>query len=93
MRAYQELGDSGLADLGLTGSEAASAAWWVGTDGRRWRGHLAVAHALMQASGWRRLAGWVIASRVMHGPAALGYLLVSRYRHLLPGEAACRGDR
>lgn len=83
MRAYQQLGAEGLAALGLTMREAQSAAWWVGADGRRWRGHLAVAHALMQAHGWRRLAGRVIATKVMYVPAALGYALVARYRHLL----------
>src|SRR3954454_13816285 len=65
VRAYQDLGDSGLAELGLTRPEAATAAWWVGTDGRRWRGHLAVALVLMQASGWRPLARRVIANRIM----------------------------
>lgn len=89
VRAYQELDDPGLADLGLTRAETAAAAWWIDRDGRRWRGHLAVAHALMQARGWRRLAGRLIATKVMYAPAALGYWLVARYRHLLPGTATC----
>ena len=87
--AYQELGDDGLSALGLDRAEAAAAAWWVDDAGRGFRGHLAVAHALMWSDGWRRLGGRLLATRVMWLPAVLGYRLVSRYRRLLPGAAAC----
>lgn len=87
---FQRLGDAGLARLGLTADDVTRAAWWV-EDGRRSRGHLAVAHALMAAGG-----GWGLVGRVLLVPplrelAAVGYRIVARYRYRLPGGTpACR---
>ena len=89
MQPWQVLGDTGLAEVGLTVPDAQAAAWWVDRDGTRYRGHLAIAQALMWSDGWRRLAGRLLSTRVMHLPGTVGYWLVARYRHLLPGHAAC----
>jgi predicted DCC family thiol-disulfide oxidoreductase YuxK len=83
----------GLADrqrLGLSPDDLSRAAWWV--DGSRtWRGHLAIGRALIAAGG-----GWSLLGRAMFVPpvrqlAALGYQVVARNRHRLPGGTpACR---
>jgi predicted DCC family thiol-disulfide oxidoreductase YuxK len=88
--AWQSLGEDGLAELGLTPETAQQAAWWVDGEGRRFRGHLAVARALLAARGWRRVAGGAIAIPPLSWAAAVGYRLVVRYRHRLPGTTrAC----
>jgi predicted DCC family thiol-disulfide oxidoreductase YuxK len=76
--------------LGLSAADLDRAAWWVeGT--RTWGGHLAVGRALMAAGG-----GWRLLGRAMFVPparqvAAVGYRVVARYRHRLPGGTpACR---
>lgn len=93
IRAWQQIGAAGLAELGLTVADVSTKVWWVEPTGTRLGGHRAVAQALIAAGGWRALLGRVIAARVMTWPAALGYRLVSRYRHLLPGATeACRID-
>jgi predicted DCC family thiol-disulfide oxidoreductase YuxK len=87
---WQHLGDTGLTRLGLSSDDVTTAAWWV-EDGRRFRGHLAVAHALMAAGG-----GWGLVGRALLVPplrelAGVGYRLVARYRYRLPGGTpACR---
>jgi predicted DCC family thiol-disulfide oxidoreductase YuxK len=89
--AWQDLGEAGLADLGLTPEAAQQAAWWVDGEGRRYRGQLAVAKALQAAKGWRRAMGTVLLIPPVSWAAALGYRLVVRYRHRLPGSTdACR---
>jgi predicted DCC family thiol-disulfide oxidoreductase YuxK len=88
--AWQSLGEDGLSELGLTPEAAQQAAWWVDGDGRRFRGHRAVAKALLAASGWRRMAGAAILVPPVSWAAAVGYRMVVRYRHRLPGStAAC----
>jgi len=84
--AWQSLGEGGLAELGLTPESAQRAAWWVDGDGRQFRGHLAVARALVAAHGWRRVIGGAIAIPPVSWAAALGYRLVVRCRHRLPGS-------
>jgi predicted DCC family thiol-disulfide oxidoreductase YuxK len=79
-----------LPGLGLT-IEQVSAAVWLIDAGQHHRGHLAVAGLLaMQPSlGWRALA------KAMRTPGfsaifAVGYALVVRFRHRLPGATeAC----
>jgi predicted DCC family thiol-disulfide oxidoreductase YuxK len=93
IRAWQEIGAAGLAAMGLTVEDVSTKVWWVDPTGTRLGGHRAVAQALIAAGGWRAVLGRIIAARVMTWPAALGYRLVSRYRHLLPGGTeACRID-
>jgi predicted DCC family thiol-disulfide oxidoreductase YuxK len=89
--AWQDLGEDGLADLGLARNDAQQAAWWVDPDGRRFRGYLAVAEALLAAGGWRRMVGGILLVPPVSWAAALGYRLVVRYRYRLPGSTdACR---
>ncbi|HEY1989199.1 MAG TPA: DCC1-like thiol-disulfide oxidoreductase family protein [Acidimicrobiales bacterium] len=88
--AWQSLGENGLAELGLTPDAAQRAAWWVDEHGRQFGGHLAVAKALLAARGWRRAAGAAILTPPVSWLAAVGYRLVVRYRHRLPGSTnAC----
>jgi predicted DCC family thiol-disulfide oxidoreductase YuxK len=93
IRAWQQIGAAGLTEMGLTVEDVSTKVWWVDPDGALLGGHRAVARALVEAGGWRALLGRIIGARVMSWPAALGYRLVSRYRHLLPGATeACRID-
>jgi predicted DCC family thiol-disulfide oxidoreductase YuxK len=79
-----------LAALGLTEAEVTTAAYWVdGTDVRR--GARAVAMALRRCGQPWRLLGVLVDLPPVRPLAALGYRLVSRYRHRLPGGTpACR---
>jgi predicted DCC family thiol-disulfide oxidoreductase YuxK len=88
--AWQELGEDGLAKLGLTVADVTNAAWFAEGDVLL-RAERAVAAALKHASpGWAAL-GRLIHARPTRWVAALGYRVVSRYRHLLPGSTdACR---
>jgi predicted DCC family thiol-disulfide oxidoreductase YuxK len=76
--------------LGLTEQQVSTAAYWVDDDGLR-RGHRAVAAALQQCGpGWR-VVGRLLDLAPVRPFASLGYRLVSRYRHRLPGGTpACR---
>jgi predicted DCC family thiol-disulfide oxidoreductase YuxK len=89
IQAWQSLGPQGLARLGLTVADAQQAAWWVDATGR-YRGHLAVAHALMHAGGWRRTVGRLITLPGISSLAAMGYWLVARYRRYLPAPPTRR---
>jgi predicted DCC family thiol-disulfide oxidoreductase YuxK len=80
-----------LAAHGLTPGDAMAAAWWVGGDGRRYRGHLAVAQTLRACGGWPAAAGWAISVPPVSWVAALAYEAVARNRHRLPGATPeCR---
>jgi predicted DCC family thiol-disulfide oxidoreductase YuxK len=93
IRAWQQIGADGLARLGLSLADVTTQVWWIEPDGALVGGHKAVARALVEARGWRALVGRIIGARVLSWPAALGYRLVARYRHLLPGATeACRID-
>jgi len=84
--AWQELGAEGLARLGLTADEARDAAWWVDKTGR-YRGHLAIGHALSQRSP----LGRALLVPPLSWTGAAVYPLVARWRHRLPGGTpACR---
>ncbi len=89
--AWQRLGVDGLARLGLTEQEADRTAWWVDAEGRRFAGHLAVAHALAGARGWKGLAGRLLLVPPFRWLGAVAYPLVARNRHRLPGGTpTCR---
>ena len=91
IQPWQRLGESRLAELGLTVTDVQQAAWWIDDTGRRYRGHRAIARAMIQAGGWRRLVGRALAARWLAWPGEVGYQLVARYRHKLPGATdACR---
>ncbi len=73
------------AALGLDDRDVTRAAWYV-TPTRRLGGHLAFSALLRAQRGpWWRFAGWLIATPPFSWAARLGYALVARYRHLLPG--------
>lgn len=89
--AWQELGTAELAQLGLTLGDVRTAAWWIDADGRRSRGHIAIARALKAASGWPALVGCILLVPPFRWLAAAAYPLVARWRHRLPGgTASCR---
>jgi predicted DCC family thiol-disulfide oxidoreductase YuxK len=76
----------------LSREQAGEAAWWIEPSGRRHRGHRAIGQALVACGG-----GWSLAGRLLLLPppvawvAALGYRVVARLRHRLPGTTpACR---
>ncbi|MCU1523404.1 MAG: hypothetical protein JWO18_298 [Microbacteriaceae bacterium] len=71
--------------LGLTTAEASARVWLV-TDSHQYGGHLAVSALLRyQPNPLWRFGGWMLATPPFSLAAALGYSLVARYRHLLPG--------
>jgi len=80
----QRLGEVDLEHLGLTADDVKMASWWV-EDGRKSRGHLAIARALIAAgTGWR-LIGQLLLLPPVRWLAAIGYRIVSRFRYRLPG--------
>ena len=87
----QRLEAEGLERLGLTADDVTRSAWWV-EGGRTWGGHRAVGRALVAAGG-----GWGLVGRILNSPpagplASVGYRIVARHRHRLPGATpACRG--
>lgn len=89
---WQEFDRSLLADAGLGPAEASSAAWWIDAAGNTWRGHLAIAHALVATEDrwpWG-LAGSAISVPPLRWMAALVYPVVARLRGWLPGSTpAC----
>lgn len=78
---YQEVE---LSRWGLSVSEAVGAAWFV-EDGRRWRGHEAIARVLMSSTCRPvRWAGCLLATRVARPWASRAYAWVSAHRSRLP---------
>jgi len=88
--AWQALDPEDLRGLGLRQRDVESAAYWVTADGRLWRGHRAIAGALIDAGGIRAVAGRCL---LLPGISPLGsmvYALVARYRHRLSSpNGAC----
>ena len=80
-----------LAPFGVTSKEAAAAAWWIDPDGRKRRGHEAIAKVLTEFGGaWRGL-GILLVTPPVSWCAAGGYALVARFRSRLPGGSpTCR---
>jgi predicted DCC family thiol-disulfide oxidoreductase YuxK len=79
-----------LDGLGLTASECAEAVQWVGGDGVRGAGPVAIAHLLGAGGPGGRLAGWLLARRPVLALAWPVYRWVARNRHRLPGGSrAC----
>jgi predicted DCC family thiol-disulfide oxidoreductase YuxK len=83
-----------LDSLGLSTAEAAERVWLV-TSGHQYGGHLAVSALLRhQPSVAWRFVGWLLVSPPFSPLAAVGYSLVARYRHRLPGGTpACAVKR
>jgi predicted DCC family thiol-disulfide oxidoreductase YuxK len=80
--------------LGLSTDEAAARVWLV-TESHQYGGHLAFSALLRhQPHPGLRFAGWLLATPPFSWAGALGYSLVARYRHLLPGGTpACAVKR
>jgi predicted DCC family thiol-disulfide oxidoreductase YuxK len=90
---WQELGDQGLRELGLTEEQAKVAVWWVEPGGRVTGAEQAVAKALIAC---RRPWNWIGAAMLVPVGRWLSRLLypaIARHRHLLPGGSpACRTE-
>jgi len=74
-----------LGELGITSEQAAEAVSWVEPDGTVRTGHEAIAAVLGAAGRPWRVAGRVMLLPVVSPLAAVGYRLVARNRHRLPG--------
>jgi predicted DCC family thiol-disulfide oxidoreductase YuxK len=92
VEASQRLGEAGLARLGLTPNDAAAAAWWVDpAAGVSARGHRAVGESLRSIGGMWGVLGRLCLVPPTSWAAALGYGVIVRLRHRLPGGSpACR---
>jgi predicted DCC family thiol-disulfide oxidoreductase YuxK len=88
---WQELQPEGLNGLGLTEADVRREVWWIDASGGRVGGHRAVAAALGEAGGWWGAVGRVLTLPPVDPLARVGYGLVARWRHRLPGGTpACR---
>ena len=78
-------------DYGLTPAQTADRVWLVIGD-ERFGGHLAFAHLLFnQRNVLLRVIGWVLTVPPFCWLGSIGYALVARFRHLLPGGTpACK---
>jgi predicted DCC family thiol-disulfide oxidoreductase YuxK len=83
-----------LDELGITEQEASERIWFT-ERARQYGGHLAIAAVLRhQPAAAFRLLGWLLTVPPWSWLAAVGYTLVSRNRHRLPGGTpACRLPR
>jgi predicted DCC family thiol-disulfide oxidoreductase YuxK len=74
-----------LGTLGLTADECEAAVQWVGADGRRGAGPIAVGYLLRDAGGWWKALGWLVRTPPGRWLAWPAYRWVSSHRHKLPG--------
>lgn len=74
-----------LRELGLSEPEAKQSAWWVDGEGKKLRGHRAVARAFRACSQPWRALGTLLEWPLIRALAAAIYQLVSRNRGRLPG--------
>jgi predicted DCC family thiol-disulfide oxidoreductase YuxK len=89
--AWQDLGVDGLERIGLIQDDVRSAAYWVDARGRVFRGHAAVAKALLAGTASDRVLGGLLLIPPVSWLARPAYWLVARYRYRLPGATdACR---
>jgi predicted DCC family thiol-disulfide oxidoreductase YuxK len=80
-----------IAALGLTSRDVTTAAYWIDEHGTRHRGHRAIARSLIAAGGGWKVVGALLLVPPISWVAAVGYRLVARYRHKLPGGTpACK---
>ena len=79
-----------LSARGLTSRDVTHYAWLLVGD-RRYRGHAAFAALLRMQDAWAlRFAGHLLVTPPFSWAGALGYALIARFRHRLPGgTAAC----
>lgn len=83
-----------LEPLGLSHHDVTHYAW-VLAGGRRYRGHAAFAALLMMQRPWPlRFVGRMLITPPFSWAAAVGYSLIARFRHRLPGGTpACAMPR
>jgi predicted DCC family thiol-disulfide oxidoreductase YuxK len=74
-----------LGTLGLTADECEAAVQWVGADGRRGAGPIAVGYLLRDAGGWWKALGWLVRMPPGRWLAWPAYHWVSNHRYKLPG--------
>ena len=74
-----------LDELGITAEQAAEAVRWIEPDGTVRTGHEAIAAVLGTAGMPWRIAGRTLLLPVVSPLAAVGYRLIARNRHRLPG--------
>lgn len=74
-----------LGTLGLTPAECDEAVRWVGADGIRDAGHVAIARALLASRWWVRPVGALLLLPGTSRLAARAYRWVASNRHRLPG--------
>ena len=80
-----------LAQYGLTEDDVTTAAYWVDERGRTYRGDLSIAKALVAAGGAWKVIGWLLQLPPVSLLSAIGYKLVAKNRHRLPGGTpACK---
>jgi predicted DCC family thiol-disulfide oxidoreductase YuxK len=80
-----------LRSLGLTEADVTTAAYWVDERGKNHRGHRSIGKALMAAGGKWRAIGALILIPPFSWLAALGYAVIAKNRHRLPGSTpACK---
>ncbi len=88
--AWQRLGSDALARVGLTEAEVTTAAYWIDAEGRPFRGHRAVAKALIDAGGGRAWWGRAIELPGMSSVAGALYRFVAAHRRWTGfGAPAC----
>jgi predicted DCC family thiol-disulfide oxidoreductase YuxK len=77
--------------FGLTEAQVAERVYFV-IDGQNYGGHLAFAYILFVQKNWLlKAAGWLMTVPPVCWVASIGYRLVARFRHRLPGGTpACK---
>jgi predicted DCC family thiol-disulfide oxidoreductase YuxK len=80
-----------LASFRLTERDVTTAAYWVDERARTHRGHRAIAKALVAAGGAWKVVGVILQVPPISWLAALGYVVIAKNRHRLPGGTpACK---
>ena len=71
--------------------DVTTAAYWVDERGKRYRGHRSIGKALMAAGGIWKPIGALLLMPPFSWLAALGYVVIAKNRHRLPGGTpACK---
>ena len=79
-----------LGEMGLTRERCVEAVQWVGADGRRGAGPVAIGYLLRDASGAWKPLGWLLLVPPGRWLAWPVYRWIARHRHQLPGgTSAC----
>ncbi|MEY2459297.1 MAG: hypothetical protein QOG30_1127 [Acidimicrobiaceae bacterium] len=74
-----------LHELDLTEHDVTTAAYWVDDRGMKYRGHRSIGKALVAAGGIWKAVGVLILVPPFSWLAALGYAVIAKNRHRLPG--------